>query len=350
MKQPATMNRAVLFISIWMLASGALALDCERNLQDARRAYLNGNFNQVVTLLLNCPSQLINSDDQKDAYELLINVHLITDELGIADSLMKALLTKFPLYTTRSTDLFEFQQLFESYQMFRQWSVNAFVGFNHADFQVLQQRSYGSISDSPLTYESSLRPVLGLDANYYFTPHLYASAGLIFQQSAYQQRESLLQFQYLDISERLTYINIPMQIGRAFESKNFTFSLQTGVNMHFLASSKADLALYGREPDFTTTLTGLTRTVTDRELTEQRRDITWNYTIGAGIRKNIGLTSVSLSAQYEYGLRNLVKASHRYKDEELLIHYSYVADDFKMNNLQFRIGISRHFVKPQKKQ
>ncbi|MFY0607037.1 MAG: outer membrane beta-barrel protein [Cyclobacteriaceae bacterium] len=343
------MNRVVLIISIWLIASGVFAQDCERNLQDARRAYLNGNFNQVVTLLQSCPAQLTNSDDQKNAYELLINAHLITEELRIADSLMNALLTKFPLYTTRSTDLFEFQQLYESYQIFRQWSINAFVGFNHANFQVMQQRSYGSISDSPITYKTSLRPVLGLDANYYFTPHLYASAGLIFQQSAYTQRESLLRFQYLDISERLTYINMPLQIGNAFERGKFTFLIQTGMSMHFLASSKADLALFGRDPDFTTTLTGLTRTVTDRKLTEQRRGITWNYTIGAGIRRNIGLTSVSLTAQYEYGLRNLAKASRRYQDEELLIQYSYVADDFKMNNLQFRIGLSRHFVKPQKK-
>ena len=83
---------------------------------------------------------------------------------------------------------------------------------------------------------------------------------------------------------------------------------------------------------------------------DQRKPITLNYVGTFGIRRTIGLYAIEFVCQYDYGLRNLVKEEGRYLDQNLVETYSYVPDDFKMDNLQFRIGVSRHFVKPVKRQ
>ncbi len=325
------------------------AQDCERNLLEAKRAYLNGNFEYVIDLLTSCNGQYKFSSDRQESLELLINSKLMVDENKGADSLMYDLLSAFPLYEPRNSDLIEFKQIFNSYEIRKQFSLSTMVGINNSKFSVMQYRSYASITEEPTQYESKTEPVFGMTGAWYLNKNLFLSAGIMYQQSSYNQKETLLGFQELFVSEKLAMIKIPLQVGTQIEFKNYSLFMQGGMSVDYLISSEADIELFGKQPENTTTLTGLSRKTSNYDLSDQRRSTTYNYTIGAGIRRNINLFAIEFSAQYEFGLNNLADTQMRYQDKELLHTYSYVSDDFKMDNLQFKIAVIRYFVQPKKR-
>ena len=343
------MKRLILFLSFVITTFSGIAQNCSHKLQSAQRAYLNGKFSEVVRLLQECSETFENVRDAQLSYELMINAHLLLDEQAAADKKMLELLTFFPLYQPRSTDLVEFRDLFSSYEIRKKWSFSLVAGLNVSDFEVMQYRSYASVTEEPGGYKSQIRPQLGLEVDYHILKKAYFSSGLLFQQSSYTQRERLLDFQLLDVQENFSYLKMPIQVGMNIDTEKHVAFIEGGLSFHYLLSSKADIQLFGDETEILTPLSGLSREVDGYVLSDQRSSWNVNYQVSGGIRRDFGLTAAEVSVVYEFGLNNLVDASQRYVDEELLSQYSYVPDDFKMNNFQFRVGLVRYIVEARKK-
>ena len=323
-----------------------ISQDCLDNLQEAKRAYFNGDFDQVLTLE-GCYTTL-DSEYKKEAMELLINAHLVLDNNQVADQYMEELLTEFPLYQSRSTDLIEFQELHKTYEIKTKWNVGAFAGINIPDFHIMQYRSLASITEETSGYSNDLGVSLGINAQRMLWKKLFVSGSLIYQQFGYSQKETIMTFQDVFISEKLNYISTPIQIGYEFFKSNIKVYISGGVSPHFLISAKGDIELFGIEPDQTTTLTGIPRKVQGYDLTDQRNRVTLNYVAGLGVKRSFGLYAVELAFHYEFGLSNLVNEEKRFTDENLWRTYSYVPDDFKIDYVRITLGVVKSFVYPKK--
>ena len=348
MNKPVRMIRQLLFISIVLnFTSGVQAQDCFRNLQDARRDYINGNFERVISLLSPCAD--LTGEDQKEALELLINSNLILDHHDQADQYMMNLLQAFPLYQDRPSDLIEFQHLFESYEIRTKYNLGAYIGFNSPSFSVLQYRSVSSITEEPDAYNTSIGTLYGVNGSWLFYKDYFLSGGIFLQQFNYNQSEIILTFQEVSIAEKLTYISTPIQIGYQISRPSTDYFAQAGISINFLLESEARLELFGIDPDITTPLTGIPRKADSYSLTQQRRPVTFSYVVSAGIRRHIGLISIEIGLHYEIGLNNLVSEKNRFANEDAYRTYSYVSDDFKMNHLRVTAGFTKRIVYPKKK-
>jgi hypothetical protein len=321
---------------------------CDARLDDSRIQYVNGDFDQVIETLSSCAGTFSRQQDDLEAYELLINCYILINDTGNADSLINVLLKAYPLHRLKETALSSYRQLFNSYNIERKFGLSAWAGTNLPDFEIFQYRSYGGIVEETTGYESYYGFTGGCSFDYFLLDQLTIGSGLLFQSSSYSQNETIMGFQRLDVSERINYLKIPLTVGLSFILNSWEVGLKGGMSFHWIYSDKADLELYGIAQEFSNPLTGLTRKTLDYPLSFQRQKITPNYLAGLTIGKNIGLFQIVLQGSYEYGLKNLVRIENRYSDEELLSVYSYVPDDFKMNNFQLTMGITRFFVYPKK--
>ncbi len=342
------MNKLLYLLLLALLPSIARAQECQDKLQEAKRAYFNGNFEQVNSSLEDCYQSGLEGEEKKEALELLVNANLVLDNNQSADNYMQELLKEYPLYQPRSTDLVEFQELYKSYEIRTKWNLGFVAGINIPDFQVMQYRSLASITEETSGYEGDIGASLGLKAEWMVWKKLFLSGSVLYQQFGYSQKERIMTFQDVFIAEKLNFVSVPVMIGYEFFKSDFKVFIQGGISPHFLLSSKANLELFGVDPDQRTPLTGIPRKTEGYDLTDQRKQVTLSYVAGAGFRKSFGLYAVELAFHYEFGLNNLVKEEQRFQDTQLWRTYSYVPDDFKVDNVRIALGVVKSFVYPKK--
>lgn len=344
------MNRWIFIASLIILSNQSLGQDCQRYLDEAQRAYFNGNLELVVSSLEECASNnQLNTEDQESALELLINSLLLLNEDEEADKYMLQLLKTNPLYQVRSNELVKFKRLFESYRMKPTYNIGIVAGFASPTYSILQYRSLGSISQESDQYESNPGFAAGVVIDKYLTNRVFFSAGLIYNRYNYQTEEILLTYQKSSIEERLSYINLPIQIGYQLEFSNYEAFISGGIGTNFLLSSKADLELFGiRSEDPITIIPGVPEKVENIDLKHQRSNVIFNYIASLGIRRTIGLYGVEVRAQYDFGLNNLVDEKNRFSNEQVWRTYSYVPNDFKLDAFKIMFGVTRRFSTPVK--
>lgn len=344
------MNRWIFIASLIILSNQSLGQDCQRNLDEAQRAYYNGNLEIVVSTLQECVSNnQLNTEDHESALELLINSLLLLNEDEEADKYMLQLLKINPLYKVRSNELVKFKRLFESYRMKPTYNIGIVAGFTSPSYSILQYRSLGSISQESDQYESNPGFAAGVVVDKYLTNRVFLSVGLFYNRYNYQTDEILLTYQRSSIEERLSYLNLPIQIGYQMEFKNYQVFISGGIGTSFLISSKADLELFGiSSEDPITIIPGVPEKVENIDLKHQRSTITFNYVASLGIRREIGLYGVEIRAQYDFGLNNLVDEENRFSNEDVWRTYSYVPNDFKLDALKVMFGVTRRFSTPVK--
>ncbi len=316
---------------------------------EAQRAYFNGNFNQVHSLISNCHHNSFNKDDKRVALELLINSSLILNNSEQADQYMEQLLAEYPLYKSRETDLVEFRRLLDTYELRTRFNLGVHVGFNNPDYSIMQYRSLSSLTEEPASYNSKAGISMGISGEWNVWQNLFLSGSVLIQNHRYNQDETILGYQNVFIEERLTYLSTPFQVKYYLLNRGIKPFVSGGINPHLLVSSKADLQLFGLDPDFITPLVGIPRKVSNYQISDQRKSVTLNYLIGVGIQRSFGLWSAELGVFYEFGLNNLVNEDNRYSDKTLIEVYSYVPDDFKMDHLRIAIGLIRSFIVPSKR-
>ncbi len=338
------------YILLILSFSWSFGQSCDAKLDEARINYINGNFDDVVRLLSDCAGSLERDQDNLEAFELLINSLQISNQNEEADDLTRALLVYNPLYVAKQTALIPFKRILNSYEIRRKFGITFYAGVNSPQFQIMQYRSYGGIVEESNGYKPKSGLSTGLEFQYYINEKLSLGTGLVIQNSSFFQTETIMEFQQLDVEENITYLKTPLLANLHLSRNNWDLVLSGGISIHHLIRDKANIEMYGLAKEFENPLTGISRKAEGYDLDFQRQKNTLNYMGGITLRRKIGLYSLDFSAKYEHGLNNLVIESERYTNDELIQTYSYVPDDFKMNNLQFVMGVSRFFVYPKKQQ
>lgn len=346
------MSKRWITITFMVVASRFLwGQSCQENLEDARRAYYNGNLRNVIALLEPCMlGELLDKRDQESGLKLMINSLLILNEDSLADQYMKALLQANPLLESQSNDLAQYQDLHATYEIAKRKNIGLIAGINRASFTTLQYRSLGSIAEEGDEYETKPRVSFGIDYDHYFLRNMFISTGVTYNTYSYKQRELLLTYQQSFIEERLDYLTIPIQLGVEFSRNKMDVFASGGLAANVLLSSHADLELFGVESENDITINpGIPEKEEQIDLRFQRRNVALSGLINVGIRRRFGLIGLEVAAQYEIGLNNLVNESGRFQKEEVWRKFSYVSNDFKMDAFKVFFGVSKRFSTPKKR-
>ncbi len=325
------------FIMLCLYIPG-ISQDFAANLEEARRAYYNGRFEEVNKLLVEYIGDDLPHSEKQEAFELLVKTNLMLSNENKADEYMGLLLSHDPLYAVGSSELLAFRELYDSYFIKTRFNFGFAAGINVPQFSVLKYQSLASKTIEPQKYLVTPGFSAFLFSEYALTNNIFAGTGLVYQSHRFSQSEILLDYQELTSTETLQYLSTPLFGRIQLNFGRFKPFITAGINLHYLISAKADLSLIPLSSEFPKPFLGSPSSVEGYDLSGQRKLFTFNYMGGIGARLSLGLHALQVSAEFEYGYHNLVKEEMRYADRELIDNYSYVTDDFKMDHWRFTIG------------
>lgn len=320
----------VLTMSLNVLVVMAQMDTCITNLKNAGTEYDNGNYDQAITLLNNtlkrCP---LSKQDQLQVSKLLILCYLSIDDLEAADNTAAAIMKIDPNFTTdKFKDDPRLSSLFAKYKPEPKLAVAISGGANWPVIDVVQSYSIVHADDAEGLDSYSSKPGYQFHAavEKRVFKSLWAEVDFQFRSTNYHHTLDSVQNSTIHYSENLTSFDFPVSVKYYFLQGTIKPYLEAGIDFSFLSRALS-----------TTSLDDQTDLV-DRTAFRNKTSI--GYFGGAGLRYSTKAFGVFGNIRYILFPDLVNKEGTRYADDINLYKYYYVDDDFKMNNLQFNIGIS----------
>ena len=325
-----------------------MAQSCLDNLEDASRAYYNGRFDEVISLL-DCDLTTVEPQSRTDVLELLIKSNLLLNNDEKADQYMFDLLSGNPLYTPRSSDILLFQELFRSYELRNPWNFGVVAGINLPQFEIMRYQSIGSVTQEPESYTARVGLGLGLRGERAVMKNLYLNLGLLYQNFGYSYSEIILEYQQLDVQETFHTLDLPLSLRYELPLGSFKPFINAGASAQYILKSRLELDLRTIPTEVPVPYAGIPQKTNNYNATSQRKNIVFNYILGGGLRKSIGTIQLELAMSYQFGLNNLINSEARLSDPTLINTYAYIPDDLKLNNFMLTVGVYKSILTPKKR-
>ncbi len=317
--------------------------DCYQQVENIKRAYYNGNFDELNSFDKDClKGNHLSKNEKSEVLRLLIDAAIIENNQKAATENMQLLLEVNPELTIRSTDRAAFIELYNSFKIDQKIKFNFQIGSNQSDYPILFYRSISSITSEPGNYQPDKGFSSGIMVDYYLKDFASVFAGVLFTSTSYVEREEILDYQFVEINETYHLLNIPLGVKISKQIKGYESFIGGGVSFQYLQKSFADLSHFPLTNEFVSGIPGIPEFAQNYNTSSIRKKYTKSWLILGGVSRKIGNSlEVNMVYQFEYGLNNLVNVNNRYKDEVLINDYAYVSDDFKRNMSTFFIGISK---------
>ncbi len=336
------------YLMLAFIGGSAFGQDCDSKLEEANRAYYNGEFKKLLELMEDCADKISTSEGNVEAYGLMAQAALMTEADSLAEKYLLQILKLDPFYKPKIGALKEFTEMHKKFEIRNFLTVGFMAGLNHSSFSILDYHSYASVTNEPASYEPNPGFNFNLWASYYLIYDFYLRAGLGFQQHEFYQEEIIFDYQSVSSQETYQYYNIPILLEYQFSKWKLKPFLNGGVSYQILNSARADIVNAPLEGGVPNPFAGVTRSLENYDISDLRTSGNWNMLLGGGLRYQMRYLSLEASVYYENGNNNLVDQSARYSDNTLYSDYSYISDDFKLRHVSFNLGLIYTFLKPIK--
>ena len=336
------------YISLFtVLLYPAKAQDCPQKLDEAKRAYYNGQLQNVPKLLEGCLENLDRAD-LLDAYKILIYTYLIEGEAEKADEYMVALLKTEPLYQVQGSDLQEFKNLRNSYTSISKYTVGVTIGPLRPDYQIMRHHSAAGNVAEPTDYNEHVGISLGVTGDVRVLPKLYANASILYDRRSFNQEEIILGFQRVHSEQTEQRLSMPLVLRYIQPIRNWNVFAGGGYGFHYLLKARGDFLHMPLESEVPM-IDGTPHLAENVDITKQYERLTRSWQLTCGIQRPFNKYIIELSFSYERGLSNLINEDNRYFVNELNENFAYVPDDVRVHAYKIGIVIYRNFYKPQRK-
>lgn len=368
---------------------GKTQLECERELDYAKNAYLEGRLGDIEgTLSPDCRfSSKLSKENKVQAYRLLTETNLFTNRLDVATEYFEELLRYDPLFEVDSTDQVASYDLIYLSRTYRRNPVISWYGTfggNYSRPEILQIYGAHNTTTTPVDVLSNI--TLGWNVSTGIEIPVYKTFDFLFEVNFAQRNYFLTslpqvvgnennplntsfnfaQFQFKEIQN---WIDLPIMVRYNYEwKKKILPYAYVGVTPNFLLRAKLKGVLRRNELDgrgggqvlgSDDTEIVITRNiVTDANGVEDnylstyrtlRAPINVSLVAGVGCKFRVGSNFVFFDIRYNRFLLNAVQIENRYSQKELLYRYGYVDNDFRVDNLSLNIGFMKSFYTPRKK-
>jgi hypothetical protein len=340
--------KSFLYISfLTLLLHPAKAQDCSQNLDDAKRAYYNGQVEQVPKLLEGCLENL-DRGDLLDAYKILIYSYLIEGEAEKADEYMVALLRTEPLYQVQGSDLQEFKNLRNSFSAISKYTVGLTMGPMRPDYQIMRHYSAAGNVAEPTDYNEHPGISIGITGDVRLVDKLYANISLLYDRRSFDQEEIIFGLQRVHSDETQQRLTMPLLLRYVQPIKNWNVFAGGGYGFHYLLKATGDFLHIPLESE-TPRIDGTPYLAEDVDITEQHKRLTRSWQLACGIQRPFNKYTVELSFSYERGLSNTIDDDNRHFVNGMNENFAYVPDDVRVHAYKINIAFYRTFYKPQRK-
>jgi hypothetical protein len=318
---------------------------CAETLKNAQTLFTRGQVEKVPGVLRQCMKSGFKREEELAAYKILIQSYLLEDKLDQADSTMLAFLKKYPEYQISETDHPSFVSLYKNFKVRQLAHLTIHLGTN---IPFLTNIDDHSVAPEPgdRSYSSELLNMFGsFEIKVPVNPKFEANLEIGFLQSKFRNTESF-QGYIADYSETMQRIEMPLTITWNFAriSNKLTAFARAGGGPVFNLSSTAVITTTGSDDNNHNVISG-----PELDRSGSRIFMDMFLQAGAGIKFKTPGGFISLEARSNFGMSNQVIKNYDNSTMELINKYSWIDDDFILNNLNINIGYTQIFYKPSKR-
>jgi hypothetical protein len=329
-----------IFSSVPLIVLPQETSTCAVNLQNAQTLFDNGQVEQVPEMLRECLESGFKQEEELAAYKLIIQTYLFQDKNELADSTMLEFLRKNPEYQLSPTDHSSFVHLYNNFEVRPLIQLTFHIGTN-IPFLIISESHSASSDTINSTYSiNALNLRASLEATFTIIPKLDLNIEAGYSQSSFVKTEEFLDFGTSTYEETLHRLNIPISATYDFVSfGKFTAYARGGMGTSINLASTAKAVFASSSKDIPTQ-------EIDRRDSRIRMDLF--CLAGTGIRFKTPGGYLGFEIRSDFGLFNQTVRGGE-SSVTLVNDYSYVDDDFSLNNLSMTIGYTQIFIKPSKR-
>ena len=339
------MKRILLLLSIVIICASTLRAQntCADQLKVAQRSFDDGLLDDIPQILAGCMKNGFTKEEKTNAYKLLIQTYLFSENNEKADEVMMQFLNDFPSYTLTTNDPKEFINLFGTYRTKPIFKVEVKVGATFCMPSPVQYYGTGDITTNKPTYKSKLG--YNFELNYLNT--LYKnfdySIGVSYTLSNLNYSNNPNDYSTVTGVFKNTYIGLPIAARYNFSVKGITFFAKGGFEPVYLLQSSVDLT---RKDNVTTRQEPFTGTE-DLLASHQKFDIRPLLAFGVSV-KVFQIYTLNFAAGFKFSTMIQTNKNKYYSNPLLMEKYFFAEDDLLLNQSYLSFSIIRPIYKPKK--
>ncbi len=315
--------------------------DAVLKLKEAEDKFGMGHFEEASSIT----NELLNDNgltriEREQALLIAAKINLELDKTDTVDARIVSLLRLSPNYKvnplTVQQDLLKF---FQKYYVIPRVSISIQANRNTAYFKQVNPYKIMSRIEDNSAYGLDARFGGGLKAFYSFRYHFLIGLGVELNEFAYTRELKGPDNLKISYSEKLSFIEIPLTLGKRFTLSNrynvFGSCLVTGAKM-LVQSSLANIS-----SNYPIYVAGSLTEVLEEGVLEQKsinrldeRNDLYRFGVAFELSKQFDDFMFGLGAGYHFTNDLINNTEKRYSNENLLYNYNYLDDDFKFEYLQ----------------
>ena len=330
--------------------------ECSVILREAQDEFDAGNLDAVIEMLYPCIETGFNKNEKVQAYRLIALTFLFDDKIDQAKATMYELLKLNPEFEINEVvDPIEFKELHKKFITYPIFSYGFIAGLNFTKVNLRETYGVDNFESSGIYSSNGIGYQFGAHGAVVIKPRFYANLEVFFKGTKFQfndnlefhsfmsNQDTLSAFGTLQSNENHSWLSIPFSLTYDFplNKKMLTYA-RLGATSNLLLSAQSTL---DRRYEEKYSLPNISRGAVNMK--DNRNDLNFWLTAGTGIKYKIPRGNLFFDIRYNHALKKANDPTARYSNPELLYQYFYVDDDFKMSDLCFSIGYTRHIYDPK---
>jgi len=338
------MKKFLLIITIVALSAlGLFAQNtCGDQLKVAQRRFDDGLLEDIPQLLAGCMKSGFTKEEKTNAYKLLIQTYLFSENQEKADEVMLQFLKDFPSYAIANNDPKEFVNLYSTYRTKPIFKIEAKLGVNFCMPSLVEPYGTTNIETAKAIYKAKF----GITGEVNFLNHLYKnfdySIGFSYIQSNFTYDNKPTSYSTVTGDFKNQYIGLPIAIRYNYRLFKYNFFAKIGIEPVYLLSSSVSLSrtdnIIGRQEPFTGT--------EDLLSAHKRFDIRPMAAIGVAF--NVKRNTLNISVGFKLSTMVQLNQGKQYTNTTLQTKYFFAEDMLHMNQSHISVSFIRPIYKPKK--
>jgi hypothetical protein len=312
---------------------------CTEQLKLTQRSFDDGLLDDIPQLLADCMKDGFTKEEKANAYKLLIQTYLYSEQYEKADEVMIQFLNEFPSYKIAVNDPKEFLNLRSTYRTDPIFKLEIVAGADFCMPSVVQYYGNGDINSFKPKYTSKLGYTFELNYIDNLYRNLSYSIGAMVALTNLDYSNKPVEYSTVTGTFKNNYVGVPVSLRYSFKIGGFNLYSKLGVEPVYLITSTV----------------AITRTDLMREpisasenLLSAHRSFDLRPFAGIGASLNLGRDQILFSAGYKFSTRSQLNPDKLYSNLTLSEKYNFVEDDILMNQAFVSVSYIRPIYKPKK--
>ena len=337
------MKRYLLFIPVVFLGFSAIQAQntCTDQLRLTQRSFDDGLLDDIPQLLSDCMKNGFTKEEKTNAYKLLIQTYLFSENYQKADEVMIKFLSEFPSYSIAANDPKEFINLHSTYRTKPIFKLDLKAGVTFCSPTTVENFGVGDIVTNHPTYKSKIGYTFEVNYINFLYKNFDYSIGTSITLTNIAYANNPYDYTAISGTFKNNYIGLPLALRYNARFKGINFFTKAGIEPQYLIKSSIELTrtdnIPGKEP-----ITGIENLISSHRRFEIRPLIA----IGAIFK--IGKDQLMFTAGYKFSTQSQVNPQERYSNLTLINKYYFIEDDLLLNQSYISVSYIRPIYKPKK--